>query len=103
MTALPFARKVNDDLMALIKVRISEYKKAEKEKAEATRKRIREEELQRIADEEKAKLAMPVSGFEEVDHGQEMTKMIGQNCRESNSVRREGAAVPSQTRYPSEA
>ncbi|KQV21063.1 Heme peroxidase [Pseudomonas sp. Root329] len=48
--------KANDDLVTLTKVRISEYKKAEEEKAEATRKRIREEELQRIADDEKAKL-----------------------------------------------
>jgi hypothetical protein len=50
--------KANDDLVALIKVRISEHKNAEEEKAEATRKRIREEELQRIADDEKAKLAV---------------------------------------------
>lgn len=49
--------KANDDLVALIKVRISEHEKAEEEKAEATRKRIREEELQRIADEDKAKQA----------------------------------------------
>ena len=47
--------KANDDLVALIKVRISEHQKAENEKAEATRKRIREEELQRIEDEAKAK------------------------------------------------
>jgi predicted phage-related endonuclease len=46
--------KANDDLVALIKVRISEHKKAEEEKAEAARKRIREEELQRIEDEAKA-------------------------------------------------
>jgi len=45
--------KVNDDLVALIKVRISKHQKAEEEKAEATRKRIREEELQRIANEAK--------------------------------------------------
>ncbi|MEO4015529.1 YqaJ viral recombinase family protein [Pseudomonas rossensis] len=50
--------KANDDLVALIKVRISEHIKAEEEKAEATRKRIRDEELQRIADDEKAKLAV---------------------------------------------
>lgn len=50
--------KANDDLVTLIKFRISEHEKAEKEKAEATRKRIREEELQRIADDEKAKLAV---------------------------------------------
>lgn len=58
--------KANDDLVALIKVRISEHQKAEDEKAEATRVRIRNEELQRIADEEKAKqviepVADPVS------------------------------------------
>jgi predicted phage-related endonuclease len=47
--------KANDDLVALIKVRISEHKKAEEEKAEAQRLRIRNEELQRIEDEAKAK------------------------------------------------
>ncbi|SED28772.1 Phage-related protein, predicted endonuclease [Pseudomonas frederiksbergensis] len=50
--------KANDDLVTLIKFRISEHEKAEEEKAEATRKQIREEELQRIADDEKAKLAV---------------------------------------------
>jgi predicted phage-related endonuclease len=50
--------KANDDLVALIKVRIAEHKKAEDEKAEAQRVRIRNEELQRIADEEKAKLVV---------------------------------------------
>ena len=49
--------KANDDLVTLIKFRISEHEKAEEEKAEATRKRIREEELQRIADDDKAKQA----------------------------------------------
>jgi putative phage-type endonuclease len=52
--------KANDDLVTLIKFRISEHEKAEEEKAEATRKRIREEELQRIADEDKAKQATKV-------------------------------------------
>jgi len=52
--------KANDDLVTLIKFRISEHEKAEEEKAEATRKRIREEELQRIADEDKAKQAAMV-------------------------------------------
>jgi predicted phage-related endonuclease len=47
--------KANDDLVALIKVRISEHEKAEEVKAEATRVRIRNEELQRIEDEAKAK------------------------------------------------
>ncbi|MDF4205055.1 YqaJ viral recombinase family protein [Pseudomonas protegens] len=47
--------KANDDLIALIKVRISEHKKAEEEKAEAQRERIRKEELQKIEDEAKAK------------------------------------------------
>ena len=47
--------KANDDLVALIKVRISEHQKAEKEKAEAQREQIRKEELQRIEDEAKAK------------------------------------------------
>jgi predicted phage-related endonuclease len=52
--------KANDDLVTLIKFRISEHEKAEEEKAEATRKRIREEGLQRIADEDKAKQAAMV-------------------------------------------
>lgn len=47
--------KENDDLVALIKVRISEHQKAEEEKAEAQREQIRKEELQRIEDEAKAK------------------------------------------------
>ncbi|WP_130908323.1 YqaJ viral recombinase family protein [Pseudomonas sp. Sample_16] len=47
--------KANDDLVALIKVRIAEHKKEEEAKAEAQRERIRKEELQRIEDEAKAK------------------------------------------------
>ncbi|KAB0509639.1 YqaJ viral recombinase family protein [Pseudomonas moorei] len=50
--------KANDDLVTLIKFRISEHEKAEEQKAESTRKRIREEELQKIAEEEKAKLTV---------------------------------------------
>ncbi|WP_339494623.1 YqaJ viral recombinase family protein [Pseudomonas sp. RA_105y_Pfl2_P56] len=46
--------KANDDLVALIKVRISEHQKAEEQKAEAQREQIRQEELKRIADEAKA-------------------------------------------------
>jgi len=45
--------KANDDLVALIKVRISEHQKAEADKEDAQRERIRKEELQRIADEAK--------------------------------------------------
>ncbi|ROM94426.1 YqaJ viral recombinase family protein [Pseudomonas brassicacearum] len=45
--------KANDDLVALIKVRISEHQKAETTKEEAQRERIRKEGLQRIADEAK--------------------------------------------------
>lgn len=46
--------KANDDLVALIKVRISEHQKAQEQKAEAQREQIRQEELKRIADEAKA-------------------------------------------------
>lgn len=46
--------KANDDLVALIKVRISEHQKAEEQKAEAQREQIRQQELKRIADEAKA-------------------------------------------------
>lgn len=47
--------KANDDLVALIKVRISEHQKAEEQKAEARREQIRHQELKRIEDEAKAK------------------------------------------------
>ncbi|WP_460091139.1 YqaJ viral recombinase family protein [Pseudomonas sp. S2_E02] len=47
--------KANDDLVALIKVRISEHQKAEEQKAEAQREQIRLQELKRIDDEAKAK------------------------------------------------
>jgi putative phage-type endonuclease len=47
--------KANDDLVSLIKVRISEHQKAEEQKAEAQREQIRQEELKRIEDEAKAK------------------------------------------------
>ncbi len=46
--------KANDDLVTLIKVRISEHQRAEEQKAEAQREQIRKEELKRIADEAKA-------------------------------------------------
>ena len=46
--------KANDDLVALIKVRISEHQTAEEQKAEAQREQSRQEELKRIADEAKA-------------------------------------------------
>lgn len=52
--------KANDDLVSLIKVRISEHKKAEEEKAETLREKIRKEELQKIEDEAKAKQAAEV-------------------------------------------
>ena len=42
--------KANDDLVALIKVRISDHQKDEEAKAEAQRERIRKEELQKIED-----------------------------------------------------
>ncbi|UDI95297.1 YqaJ viral recombinase family protein [Pseudomonas sp. IAC-BECa141] len=47
--------KANDDLVALIKVRISEHQKAEEQRAEAQREQIRQQELKRIEDEAKAK------------------------------------------------
>ncbi|SDY29816.1 YqaJ viral recombinase family protein [Pseudomonas sp. NFIX28] len=47
--------KANDDLIALIKVRISEHQKAEEQKAEAQREQIRQQELKRIEDEAKAR------------------------------------------------
>lgn len=46
--------KANDDLVALIKVRISEHQKEEEVKAEALREKIRKDELQRIANEQEA-------------------------------------------------
>jgi predicted phage-related endonuclease len=50
--------KANDDLVALIKVRISEHQKAEEQKAEAQREQIRQQELQRI--EAEAKSSVPL-------------------------------------------
>ncbi|RIJ09903.1 Heme peroxidase [Pseudomonas sp. 91RF] len=47
--------KANDDLVALIKVRIAEHQAAEEKKAEAQREEIRQQELKRIEDEAKAK------------------------------------------------
>lgn len=47
--------KANDDLVALIKVWISEHQTAEEQKAEAQREQIRQQELKRIEDEAKAK------------------------------------------------
>lgn len=47
--------KANDDLITLIKLRISEHQKAEEQKAEAQREQIRQQELQRIEAEAKAK------------------------------------------------
>ena len=44
--------KANDDLVTLIKFRISEHDKAEEVKAEAQREKIRKEELERIAKEQ---------------------------------------------------
>jgi len=52
--------KANDDLVTLIKFRISEHEKAEEAKAEAQRERIRKEELQKIEDA-KAKQVEPVA------------------------------------------
>jgi putative phage-type endonuclease len=46
--------KANDDLISLIKVRIDEHKKAEEQKAETLREEIRQQELKRIEEEEKA-------------------------------------------------
>lgn len=52
--------KANDDLVTLIKFRISEHQKAEEAKAEAQREQIRKEELQKIEDA-KAKQVEPVA------------------------------------------
>ncbi|MEQ4198761.1 YqaJ viral recombinase family protein [Pseudomonas amygdali] len=51
--------KANDDLVSLIKVRIDEHKKAEAKKEEAQRERIRQEELAKLAEAEKAKAVAP--------------------------------------------
>lgn len=50
--------KANDDLITLIKLRISEHQKAEEQKAEAQREQIRQQELKRIEDEVKAKASV---------------------------------------------
>ncbi|WP_226501438.1 YqaJ viral recombinase family protein [Pseudomonas sp. MWU16-30322] len=50
----PLVMKANDDLITLIRLRISEHQKAEEQKAEAQREQIRQQELKRIEDEAKA-------------------------------------------------
>lgn len=49
--------KDNDDLVALIKVRISEHQQAEEQKAEAQREKIRQEERERLEQEQLAEAA----------------------------------------------
>lgn len=53
--------KANDDLVALIKVRIAEHQKAEELKAEAQREQIRKEELQKIEDAKAKQVVEPVA------------------------------------------
>jgi hypothetical protein len=50
--------KANDDLVALIKVRISEHQKAEEQKAEAQREQIRQQELTRNEISEREGIAL---------------------------------------------
>ena len=47
-------------------------------------------------------LTLPASGIEELDHGQEWTRAIGEGRREMDSVRREGIAAPGQARHTTE-
>ncbi|ATR82742.1 Heme peroxidase [Pseudomonas sp. HLS-6] len=49
--------KDNEDLVALIKVRISEHQQAEEQKAEAQREKIRREERERLEQEQRAEAA----------------------------------------------
>jgi predicted phage-related endonuclease len=51
------ALKANDDLVALIKVRINEHQKAESDRIEKQREQIRREEAQKLADAAAAKAA----------------------------------------------
>jgi putative phage-type endonuclease len=53
--------KANDDLVALIKVRIADHLKAEEQKAEAQREQIRKEELQKIEDAKAKQVVEPVA------------------------------------------
>lgn len=56
--------KANDDLVALIKVRIDEHEKAEKARIEKQREQIRLEEAQKLADAAAAKLADEAKALE---------------------------------------
>lgn len=58
--------KANDDLVALIKVRIDEHEKAEKARIEKQREQIRLEEAQKLADAAAAKLADEAKALEPV-------------------------------------
>ncbi len=49
--------KDNEDLVALIKVRISEHQQAEEQKAKAQREKIRQEERERLEQEQRAEVA----------------------------------------------
>ncbi|WP_346395934.1 YqaJ viral recombinase family protein [Pseudomonas syringae] len=65
--------KANDDLVSLIKVRIDEHKKAEAKKEEAQRERIRQEELAKLAEAEKAKAVAPAPQAAEASKPVEQT------------------------------
>lgn len=58
--------KANDDLVALIKVRIDEHEKAEKARIEKQREQIRLEEAQKLADAAAAKVADEARALEPV-------------------------------------
>jgi predicted phage-related endonuclease len=58
--------KANDDLVALIKVRIDEHERAEKARIEKQREQIRLEEAQKLADAAAAKLADEAKALEPV-------------------------------------
>lgn len=82
--------KDNEDLVALIKVRISEHQQAEEQKAEAQREKIRQEERERLEQEQRAEAAR----LEAEAKATEVPAAAPATVQTSNSV----ASVPTQSK-----
>ena len=77
--------KANDDLVSLIKVRISEHQKAEEVKAEALREQIRKDELQRIASEQEADRLAAIKPEPVVAKAQEPVRALPVQVKQENA------------------
>lgn len=77
--------KANDDLISLIKVRISEHQKAEEVKAEALREQIRKDELQRITREQEANRLAAIKPEPVVTKNQEPVRALPVQVKQENA------------------